>query len=244
MFLAEVGGGWAWRMSRAARGFGSTTAGGVMVHFNPRTWDDLDVDLFLMCCRHACSDLTRRFGFSVGRVRAFLFDSREDVAKLYGRPYVGFAMPGANWIVIARHEFIEETARHELVHLYAGRWNKWAPALLCEGLAVWLTRFHFGRPIDGTARGLVRNFGPLTDILDHKRFHDPQHSDGHYILAGSFTGYLLRHYDWERYRELYRRTSYRTFERDFLRFMGVTLQKAEANWRAELRQDNVVKIIR
>jgi len=235
---------WSWRLYQATRGFSFVSANGMAVHFKPRKWDELDVDLFLMCCRHARNDLARRFGFRVGWVRAFLFDDPEVVAKLIdGRSNSGFALPGADWIVLARCEIMEEVARHELVHLYAARWNTWAPPLLSEGLAVWLQRFYWGRPIDNFAREIARRCGPLAEI-DTNRFYEREHRDLHYVLAGSFTGYLLRHYDWERYRKLYRRAMCNTFKRSFKEIIGISLQEAEDRWRAELRYDNVVKIVR
>ncbi len=225
---------WARRLSRAAWGFSSVSADSIVAHYCPSRWDKLDLDLFLMCCRHARNDLATKFGFPLHRVRVFLFDSHETVAALYGRPLTGFAMSGANWIVVLRCEHMEETARHELVHLFAGRWNEYAPALLTEGLAVWLTRSHNGRPIDIVARGLVPHYGSLSEWLDYDRFHDPRYEYGCYILAGSFTGYLLRHFGWGRYRHLYRQASPGLFVSDFQEVFGIDLDQAEKKWRAEL----------
>jgi hypothetical protein len=236
---------WAGRLSRAACGFRSASASGITVHFNSRTWDNLDIDLFLMCCQHARNDLNGRFGFSVDRVRAFLFDDQKTIAALCNRQhYFGLALSGADWVLISRSEFLEEIVLHELVHLFAARWNNTVPFLLSEGLAVWLTRSHFGRSIHDTAREYSRFLGPLSKILDNKQFVDSPHALGHYYLAGSFTGYLLRHYSWERYRQLYRRAKHESFERDFQRVMGLSMQDAETGWRSELRFDNLVKIIR
>src|SRR5262245_35669499 len=138
------------RVSVAALGFDSKSTDGVTIHFDPRAWDGLDLDLLIMCCLHSRGDLARRFGFSIGRFNVFLFDCRDVIASLVGRPVLGFALPTADWVVISRNEHIEEAARHELIHLFASRWSNWVPPLLCEGLAVWLTRSHFGRPIHAT----------------------------------------------------------------------------------------------
>ena len=139
---------WAWRFSRVVRGFHATSADGITVHFTPDSWDRLDLDLLLMCCRLSRSDLARRFGFVIPRINAFVFEQRDSISALMEFPFAGFAMPSANSIVVLRLEHIEEMVRHELVHLFAARWNPNVPCILREGLAVWLARTFSGRSVD------------------------------------------------------------------------------------------------
>jgi hypothetical protein len=54
------------------------------------------------------------------------------------------------------------------------------------------------------------------------------------LLAGSFTGYLIRRFGWDRYRKLYRRCDGVRFRAKFQKYIGVSLEQAEWRWRNEL----------
>src|SRR5215471_10498734 len=105
----------------------------------------------------------------------------------------------ANAIVIANENRVEEAMRHELAHLFAFRRSASTPPLLSEGLAVWLQETDFGQPIHFAALPLLLlGTLPLPKLLRAKFFFDETHRQSCYILAGSFTGFLIHRYGWDR----------------------------------------------
>jgi hypothetical protein len=54
-----------------------------------------------------------------------------------------------------------------------------------------------------------------------------------YLLAGSFTGFLIRHCGWERYRRFYREAKASDFRETFKKCMGLSLEVAESRWRRQ-----------
>ena len=137
---------------------------------------------------------------------------------------------GANVIVVSCDMF-EELARHELGHLFAGRWSRWAPPLLSEGLATWLQKSIAGVPIDTHARSHCRCSGHwlLLPLLKQGRFYSDKERIVNYILAGSFTGFLIRRFGWEKYQHFYRHTSkWAWFEKRFEKFFGISHIESDA----------------
>jgi hypothetical protein len=54
-----------------------------------------------------------------------------------------------------------------------------------------------------------------------------------YLLAGSFTGFLIRHYGWESYRRFYCLANEHAFRATFRKCFDMSLQTAEYRWRHE-----------
>src|SRR5262249_20591633 len=141
-----------------------------------------------------------------------------------------------NAVLVATGRPLREMVRHELAHLFAARWNPNAPPLLSEGLAVWLQETELGEPIDATAWAWIGESGlSLRSLLDRRFFYADPHRYACYMLAGSFTGFLLRRYGLAAYRQLYRRAGGRGFGRVFARCVGESLDAAERQWRHEVR---------
>ncbi len=195
----------------------------------------LDLASLRDCCEHELADLSGRFGFSLrGRVQLFILPAQRDLFGLYGGSARGWADVCAGAIAMAADGDLRETLRHELVHLFAGRWHRRPPPLLAEGLSVWLQGegLRHGSDVDLVARSRLFEPGVRLEALwDGRKFNRPT-KYRHYSLAGSFTGFLLRRYGWERYRRLYRCGA--CAERRFAKVMGVTFADAERQWRDEL----------
>jgi hypothetical protein len=124
-----------------------------------------------------------------------------------------------------------------LVHLFAGRWGWPAPAVNSEGLAVWLQSTESDIPIDTAVLGHLRHRGlRLPAMLKKSFFRDPCREHACYLLAGSFTGFLVRRFGWRTYRRFYRAVvGWGGFYRwVFRRHFGLTLEQAEWQWRNEL----------
>jgi hypothetical protein len=141
----------------------------------------------------------------------------------------------ANAIVIAANHDSNEMIRHELTHLFSGRWSKSAPPLLCEGLSVYLQGSQQGEPIDRAARPFLNNRSlKLPLFLKRRFFFSDPHCYACYVLARSFTQFLIRRFGWERYRVVCRRCNGRGFAAKFKKYLGVTLEKAEWQWQNEI----------
>ena len=110
-----------------------------------------------------------------------------------------------------------------------------APPLLDEGLAVWLQETDRGKSIDAAALPWVCDAKlKLPSLLKREVFFSSRHRDACYILAGSFTGFLLRQYGWQSYRKLFQLCDGKGFEAKFEKCFAVSLKEAERQWRCEL----------
>jgi hypothetical protein len=96
-------------------------------------------------CESELDDLAQQFGFPIRRVVVFLFPTNREFNSIYGRRVGGFALDGADAVVVADDENLGQAVRHELVHLFAARWNRQAPPLFQKGLAVWLQEAQHGK---------------------------------------------------------------------------------------------------
>lgn len=94
---------------------------------------------------------------------------------------------------------------HEFVHYYDGALGGgYLPAMLQEGLAVFLTGGHFKPEPLGPRAAALLNLGwyiPLTSIADN--FYKQQHDIG-YLEAGALVQYLVKTYGWGAFNEFYR----------------------------------------
>jgi hypothetical protein len=171
-----------------------------------------------------------------GRVRIFLFFDEHQVAKIFGPNYAGTILFLANAIVVTWGGDVHELVKHELAHLFASHWNSAAPPLLSEGLAVWMQETKSGRPIDWCARQLFgKHAHNLSQLLNQRFFFSQPQIHACYLLAGSFTGFLIQRFGWNTYKRFYRRQLHHlAFRMRFRKCFGVGLEEAELQWRKEL----------
>jgi hypothetical protein len=225
-----------WRFGRRVRQFRTATARRVDIHYAAplgRLWDFQE---FGRQCDAAVDELASRFGFRLRRRAAvYVLQSSQELGELFRRPLRGIALVDVHAVALTDDLDTGETLTHEVAHLYAARWSRRAPPLLQEGLAVWLQGTSGGRPVDAAAVPLLRDGGPgLHDLLKPGFFFDRSNCGSHYLLAGSFTGFLVRRFGWDRYRDLYRRAKARKFPRTFEKVYGISLERAERRWRDEV----------
>jgi tetratricopeptide (TPR) repeat protein len=90
-----------------------------------------------------------------------------------------------------------------------------------------------GKPIDFHAlvSVLTDRYVFLNWITKSRSFYGASTS---YMIAGSFTGYLIGQFGWERYRDFYRRTRNKSIETSFAETYGTSLLIAEHRWRDAL----------
>jgi hypothetical protein len=229
---------WLWRFTTHVRRFRTASEGPIVLHYAPELNGKWDVRMLLRRCRAELDSLAGGFGSPLrGRAVVFLVTSHRDIGRIFGPHYGGTALPCANAIVIADDNYVRESMRHEFAHLFSGRWSLFAPPLLSEGLSVWLQGTEWGQPIDRAARPLLGDRSlTLHLLLRPEFFFAEQNRYSCYALAGSFSGFLIRRYGWERYRNLFRLCGRGGFRKTFEKCFGVSLEKAEWRWRNEIRR--------
>jgi hypothetical protein len=227
---------WLWRLASQVRRFHTTSKGRIVLHYAPELNDGRDMAALLQQCQVELDDLTARFGFPLrGRVVVFLFSRHQQIGKIFRPHYAGAALWRANAIIIADNYNTQAVRRHEFAHLFSGRWSWHAPALLSEGLSVWLQETWCGRPIDAVALPLLNKRGlKLHLFLKYQFFFADPNRTSCYVLSGSFTGFLIRRYGWQRYRKLYRLCNGVRFRAKFKKCFGAALETAEWQWRNEI----------
>ena len=225
-----------WKFAWHVRRFCSIREGPITLCYAPELADEWDLRLVLTCCRREYEHLARTFSDVPLRSGVvYLFANAKEISDIFSRPTVGFALPTANIVVIAHDGFLRETIRHELVHLFSGRWNLHSPSILREGLAVHLQGSEHGQPLDIHAcYHLGAKNRNVISLLDETFFYRKDHLSANYIIAGSFTGFLIRRFGWEKYRYVYRKCMATGFGATFQRVFLLTLSEAELQWRREL----------
>ncbi|HEY7328367.1 MAG TPA: hypothetical protein VH592_12035 [Gemmataceae bacterium] len=227
---------WFWRFARSIRRFATVEKAGIVIHYQPELTSGVYISEFLQSCQSELVNLVKLFGSPLPKsVIVFLFAHSRDISTIFGPRCGGLAILQANAIVVANDNRVLESLRHELAHLFSFRWNRFAAPLLSEGLSVWLQGTYFGLPIDTAALPQVRQACVrLTSLLRSKFFFSEAHQSRCYVLAGSFTGFLIRRYGWDCYRKLYRSCDGTRFREKVQKHIGVSLEKAEWQWRNEV----------
>jgi hypothetical protein len=65
----------------------------------------------------------------------------------------------------------------------------------------------------------------MPKLITREFFFGKSHSAACYTLAGSFTGFLLRRYEWKKYQHLYQTSYANNFEVNFAKCCGISLWK-------------------
>ena len=100
---------------------------------------------------------------------------------------------------------------------------------------MWCQQTQGGQLIDDLATLLVyaMNFN-LNHLLNPRFFFSDIHRHSCYLLAGSFTGFLIRRYGWNAYCSFYRNCDSVFLLLQFKQRFGVSLEQAEQEWRRAL----------
>jgi hypothetical protein len=129
---------------------------------------------------------------------------------------------------------------HEGTHVLDRMIARTRPVMMTEGLAVFVAGGHFKtEPLDERAAGLLAlgRYEPLTDLAND--FYNSQHEVG-YLEAGAFIQYLVDHYGWARFRQLYGAflvapTDAQMLDAALLAQYGQGLSAMEGEWLAHLK---------
>lgn len=221
---------WLWRISRRVIRFHAVPGDRASILFPAGLEQTIDLREILRWSESDMDEFSERFGTHLGRrLIIVLISSHRDLTKDVGRPVAGTLVMAANAVVLATDCPLRETLRHELTHLFAFRWNMHAPPIMQEGLANWSE--NTGPDWSGTGFDpcLERGFQmDPTLLLDSRYFLAPCRVHVSYALAGIFTGFLVRRFGWDRYKQFYRRANHWNFRSVFEKQFGVTLEEA---WR-------------
>ncbi len=233
---------WLWRFARQVRRFRTAEYGRITLHFSPELDTTWDIPIVLRQCQTEYERLARWFDVQWPflfhrRIHVFLFSSADRISEIFGRRYGGTALASANAIVIGNEEQLEEPLRHELAHLFSSRWTQRTQPLFSEGLSVWLQSTLSGFPIDRLAWNMLCDDDlQLSRLLNPRFFFARPHVHRCYVLAGSFTGFLIRHYGKDKYRAIFSAATRSELHSLFTKSFGLSLEDAEQHWRRELRQ--------
>jgi hypothetical protein len=224
---------WFWPLLHRVRRFRTLCDRRVVV-YHDRLLDGIDLGPFVSLCHAELDRLGEWFGQSLrGRLVVYLFAHRREFDDILRFESGGYPLDFARAILVAADNSVEELVPHELAHVLAGGWNPHAPPYLQEGLAVWLQPTCDGGSVDTTAKALLaagplRSIRPLVPVLF---FSSRVSRYDSYILAGSFTGFLIARYGRDRYERLYRMCRGNRFGTAFKECLGITLEDAELQWR-------------
>lgn len=228
-----------WQFGKSTWRFQTQTGELVVVRHAPELEGAFEVTNCLQRAEEVVAEFHRLFGVALKRrLVIFLFPSTATVSRLFKTPVAGCALVGADAILLAKDGLwatMAEVLRHEVAHLFSARLGKLDQALNSEGLATWLMSSVDGRPIDFHALAYLLTDRCLfmTWLKDRAWFYSGK---GSYLLAGSFTGYLIRRFGWECYRDFFRHANIKNFDASFTKTFEVSLLTAERQWRDDLLQ--------
>lgn len=193
------------------------------VHYLTGTAAERDLLAILDRLEAAADTVEARLGVGPGHPYSIYMASRVIAHGGYAR--------GPDHLVVSyldRHyagRNLDEVVRHEMVHVVdSAAISQRAPALLREGLAVWVTGGHYKpEPIRERAAALFRQkeYIPLRELAD--RFYSHQHEIG-YVEAAALVGYLSDTYGWDRFLRFYRGLD--TFEGNDVEVIDAALQES------------------
>lgn len=164
----------------------------------------------------------------LAKIQSYIYPSAEVKQRLLGTATTDIAKPWMREVHISAAS-LEETLKHELVHVIAGRFGmpflRISPRMgLVEGLAVALGGDRGERTLHYYAAAM-KEFGVdfnIEKLLSYSGFITQAPAKS-YIVCGSFVQYLLDHYGIERFKRSYQGGSFETG-------YGRSLQSLIAEW--------------
>ncbi len=227
------------RLSRHVRSYRTISSARAAVHYPPEL--EKELDLFLPSALHRYHrelvDLTQQFGIELAApVSVFLMRSVREIRRFFRMDASGLALTTHNAIVLEAGANDPETIRHEFAHLFSAVWNPTAPMVLSEGLSVWLQGTDGGEAVERAGKEAMYDTSlTLNRLLTEETLFlkgGPRRNEC-YMLAGSFTGFLIRHHGWDPYRAFYSIASADNFLESFRDCFDIGLDPAEELWRLE-----------
>jgi hypothetical protein len=228
--------GYMWRFGKKTRGFPETNHGPIVVRYDPKLEGQLILHEVIASCTQSYKDLAIRFGFELKRpLLVYVFERGFDIAAILRDSPTAISVHNASLVCLgADDDTCQETACHEITHVFADQLSRFAPRYLAEGLATCLMGTLRGKPVDSYAFRYIRHgrYLHLSWLADAWIIY--LHGPELYAYSGSFVGWLIDHHGWDKVRQFYashrRRRRWPSFEKAF----GLGLLDAEKNWREQL----------
>ncbi|MFN3762338.1 MAG: hypothetical protein ACK4WK_03935 [Anaerolineae bacterium] len=180
----------------------TTTTHCCVLHYLTCTRAERDLTILTQATERAVADVQERLGTRLASPLEVYFIGRVVGQGGYAQEGIVLSYPDR----LYTGEGLETVLRHEAVHvLDASLVGPATPALLREGLAVWVAGGHY-RPesIPSRAGALVRRgwYIPLAELAED--FYSHQHEIG-YLEAAALVAYLVETYGWDEFLSFYRR---------------------------------------
>jgi hypothetical protein len=228
--------GWLYRFPARVRGFRTIATRRIRLLYAPELEEKWLFPILVQRLECILDEFSTRFGLKLRwRVVIFLFAKNQVITELCRANACGYALPLANVVLIADDTDVIRTARHEIAHLFAFRWNSEVPVLLNEGLATWLEAGPNRVSFEELTKAFLRQHNvSLASLLSTRKFHSEPNRFFHYQAACSFTAFLIRRFGWEKYRKFFRCAEKTSFTRKFHKVFGTRLDEAEEKWRRAL----------
>jgi hypothetical protein len=204
-----------------------------VLHHAPGLEEKWEFGVLLERFESDLDELTQHFGFTIGgRHPVFLFASHQDLTWVFGRSVGGIAVHAGKIICLADDADPARAFRHELCHQFAFHLNVLAPPLLSEGLPTWFQHSQDSKPLHSHALSVLRTRGwHLSSLLSRRFFFARANSHPCYVLAGSFSSFLIQQFGWHSYLRFFRAAGPIRFRSMFRQHFGMTLEDAERRWR-------------
>jgi hypothetical protein len=231
------------RRAKTVIRFRSSFRNQIVVRYDPSTLDEERVTPIIAMTDACLEELAAWHGFRLrGRVCVVILQRVSAIQAIFGSRSGALAWPAKRTIVVPATGRIEENIRHELSHLFTAKWNSKALPLLNEGMATWWGKHNGGK---SATDALAYYFVPwrlrIGDLVERDRFYQEESLYAAYSLAASFTGFLIRGYGKQCYRDFYQRATERDFERCFYECFAMTLAEAETRWRVEIATTQLLR---
>ncbi|MGQ9467053.1 MAG: hypothetical protein ACUVSH_06545 [Anaerolineae bacterium] len=185
----------------AAATWAVTTAHCCIIHYLTSTSAERDLPTLMATTERAVAFVQEKLGVRAASPLAVYL-----IARVLG--HGGYAQGAITVSYPDRHYAgtgLEIVLRHEVVHILdAPLIGPRTPALLREGLAVWIAGGHYKpEPIAARAGALIRlrRYIPLDRLAED--FYRHQHEVG-YLEAAAFIAYLVETYGWDAFLAFYR----------------------------------------
>jgi hypothetical protein len=225
---------WIWRLTRRAADFRAVAIEGITVlFFPPRVGLLLESEGIIRRAKWHLDELSQQFGVRLPHgLTVVVYPTHGDLSADFGRSLTGTLLPEASAVFLSVQGNLTWDLRYYLIRLLASRCNADPPWLLDCGLMTWMHATTDLLPIEERAARLVRQPGSgLAPLLEDSGF-DPRANEFHgTILAGGFTGFLIRKFGWHRYLDCYRKANPSNFRQLFEKQFGMSLEWAWQMWR-------------
>ncbi len=208
------------------------SAEGFRLHFRPQLSHRITREGIPKACQSTFDALLPWFG-APKALAIYLFENEHEINRIMGQP-LAHAIPQFNAALVPLGATFHRALRHELAHLFATRLGPLGPPLKSEGLAVWVEFGGQSPFLAQDALQLLAERGGLAGFAQAAPFLNPHTRDTSYLIAGSFTGFLIGRFGWGDYCRFYMAANLRNFLPAFERAFSLSLAQAESLWRQQL----------